>query len=209
MRHLLYKTTCTLTGHFYFGIHSSEREDAWYLGSGRNLKTLIAIHGKQNFTRETVNEFTTRLEAEEAETQIIQKHWKLPLSLNIRTSSKGWFKDRTKEERKIIGKKISEGMLKSPNVARGKCAFSHLSEEDRSKISKLAAARRNSKATEDAKIKWTHILNQVDWDFVNVSSFGWVKRLSELINLSPQKVRAVVEKYKPEMLYCAFTRNTA
>lgn len=209
MKHILYKTTCIITGHFYFGIHSSEHEDQWYLGSGRNLKALIAIHGKQNFIRETLNEFETRSAAEEAETLIIQEHWKLPLSLNIRTSSKGWFKDRSKEERSAIGKKISAGMKKSSKVPRGNSAFQHISREDKGKYAKLGSSRKNSIESEKARAKWINILNDIDWDYVDVTKYGWVQRLSDLIHLSPQKVRDVVSRYKPEILINAYARNRA
>lgn len=76
MKHFLYKTTCILTGHFYFGIHSSVSEDAWYLGSGKRLKEFVALYGKHNFKREILQTYQSRLELEAAETKIIQEHWK-------------------------------------------------------------------------------------------------------------------------------------
>ena len=69
--HIVYKTTCQITGRFYFGLHSTDNLDDGYLGSGVRLGRSIKKHGKDSHTRETLREFTTREEASNFEKQII------------------------------------------------------------------------------------------------------------------------------------------
>lgn len=49
--HVVYETTNVLNGMTYTGVHSTNRLEDGYLGSGRALKLAIRKHGRQNFTR--------------------------------------------------------------------------------------------------------------------------------------------------------------
>ena len=46
--HLLYKTTCLITGRYYIGVHSTNDLNDGYLGSGKRLRLSIKKHGKAN-----------------------------------------------------------------------------------------------------------------------------------------------------------------
>jgi len=52
--HILYKTTCLVTGQWYIGMHSTDDLDDWYLGSGRWILNSIRKHGVQNHRRDII-----------------------------------------------------------------------------------------------------------------------------------------------------------
>jgi len=71
MKHFVYKTTCTITGRYYLGVHSTTNEDDGYLGSGKYLHRSIKKHGAHNHTREVLRYFETRTEAELFEAEVV------------------------------------------------------------------------------------------------------------------------------------------
>ena len=71
--HYVYKTVCSLNGYYYIGSRSTntapEIDD--YLGSGDMLKMAIWKIGKENFTKEVLKTFDTRIEADAYESQLV------------------------------------------------------------------------------------------------------------------------------------------
>ena len=62
---VIYKTTNTITGHFYIG--QSVRNTSSYLGSGIRLKSAIEKYGRENFIRETLCECSSQEELDNME----------------------------------------------------------------------------------------------------------------------------------------------
>jgi len=71
MKHFIYKTTNTVNGRYYIGVHSTDNLDDGYLGSGKLIKQAIKKHGRDCFDREVISFHETRKEAMEAEYLII------------------------------------------------------------------------------------------------------------------------------------------
>ena len=69
MSYLIYKTTNTINGKYYVGVHNDTKN--WYLGSGRVLLNAIKEYGKENFMRETLEVFDTEEDAYLREAQIV------------------------------------------------------------------------------------------------------------------------------------------
>jgi hypothetical protein len=69
--HILYKTTCAITGNFYIGAHSAPNLEDGYLGSGKRLRYSIQKHGKENHVRETLETFFTREELMKREREVV------------------------------------------------------------------------------------------------------------------------------------------
>ena len=67
--HFIYKTTNTLTGKYYIGMHSTDVIDDGYLGSGKRLRYSVRKYGAENHKREILEFVETRekLRAREAE----------------------------------------------------------------------------------------------------------------------------------------------
>ena len=69
--HYLYKTTNTINGKFYVGIHSTDDLEDGYLGSGTYLWYSIRKYGKENFITEKLKFFGDRKSLIEAEEKFI------------------------------------------------------------------------------------------------------------------------------------------
>ena len=51
---IIYRTTNNINGHIYVGQHTGNNEE--YIGSGKLIRYAIKKYGKENFTRETLEE---------------------------------------------------------------------------------------------------------------------------------------------------------
>jgi hypothetical protein len=69
--HFIYKTTCSLTGKYYIGMHSTDNLDDGYLGSGRRLRYSIRKYGPENHTREILEYCSSREELASREAEIV------------------------------------------------------------------------------------------------------------------------------------------
>ena len=68
----VYKITCKITGEYYFGSSFYVKRDS-YWGSGRKIKERIAQYGKENFIKESLEEFDDRVEAHRVENEYIEQ----------------------------------------------------------------------------------------------------------------------------------------
>lgn len=66
-----YKTTNLLNGKFYYGIHSTDRLNDGYKGSGKVIKAAFLKYGKSNFQKEIIAFYPTRKEASDHEALIV------------------------------------------------------------------------------------------------------------------------------------------
>jgi hypothetical protein len=67
--HIVYKTVNKVNCKYYIGVQNTD--DPSYLGSGISLKKAIKKYGKDNFTKETLFECTSKEEAFELESKIV------------------------------------------------------------------------------------------------------------------------------------------
>lgn len=71
MFYILYRTTNSVTGKFYIGIHKTPMIEDGYLGSGKLLRRAVKKHGPENFTREVLQFFDTEEEMLRKEEEIV------------------------------------------------------------------------------------------------------------------------------------------
>lgn len=71
--HIFYKTTNNINGKFYYGVHSTNKLDDGYIGSGKLLTRAIKKYGKKSFTREILAIFDTKEEAFLIEKTVVTK----------------------------------------------------------------------------------------------------------------------------------------
>lgn len=104
--HYIYKTTCTVTGRYYIGMHSTNNLDDGYLGSGKRLRYSIRKHGKKNHTKEILEYCNTRDLLAEREKQLITEDIRQdPLCMNLMGGGGGGLVDSmTLDKLKEIGK---------------------------------------------------------------------------------------------------------
>lgn len=114
--HIVYRTTCVITGRFYIGLHSTDDLNDGYVGSGQRLWRSIKKHGKENHVCEILEHFMTREAAAEREKELIQKFWKVnSLCLNLGPGGLGYTdrpptrdETRAKLSKSLIGKKRTD-----------------------------------------------------------------------------------------------------
>ena len=132
----IYKTTCNVTGRYYIGMHSTDKLDDGYMGSGKRLWFSINYHGKHNHTKEILEYCNSRVELKEREKDIVNEELlNENLCMNLKTGGDGGLVDerhkkvftdagkqnliKTKEQREMSlakvrkNKKYKEGMSKS------------------------------------------------------------------------------------------------
>lgn len=89
MEHFIYKTTCTVTGKFYIGLHSGSITDN-YLGSGQVLKASVKKYGRKAHTREILHLCENQNDLHLLEEQIVTRELiSDPQCMNIALGGKG------------------------------------------------------------------------------------------------------------------------
>lgn len=82
--HYTYKTTNLINGRYYLGMHSTNRLDDGYLGSGKRLYYELNKYGRDNFKFKILEHFNSREELVQAEKNLIGEDiLKDPNCLNI------------------------------------------------------------------------------------------------------------------------------
>ena len=71
--HYFYKITNTINNHFYYGIHSRDKIEDGYFGSGHRLKKAIKMYGKENFKKEILKFFENREKLSEYEAIVVNE----------------------------------------------------------------------------------------------------------------------------------------
>lgn len=73
MKYIIYKTTNTINGKFYIGLHETDNIDDGYLGSGILLKQSIEKHGKENFKKDILYIFDNKQDMIDKEKEIVNE----------------------------------------------------------------------------------------------------------------------------------------
>lgn len=73
--HVIYKTTNILNDKIYVGLHSTDRIEDGYLGTGWQLKKAIKKYGRDKFRREVLYVFHDRNEARKMEASIVTQEF--------------------------------------------------------------------------------------------------------------------------------------
>lgn len=111
MKHFTYKTTCIVTGKFYFGMHSGSPNDS-YFGSGVHLHRSLRKYGRKNHVREVLSFYKTRKELIKAEVSLVTEEiLNDPKCMNIAKGGLGGFISHT-EQTKV---KMRENAAKRPD----------------------------------------------------------------------------------------------
>jgi len=125
--HYIYKITNLIDGKYYIGMHSTNKLNDSYFGSGNRLMNAIKKYGRENFNKEILGYHDSREELAYIESLIVsQETVDDPKSYNIKTGGLGGvFKCSQETKEKIrnahIGKKIPEETKKKmSDSAKGK-----------------------------------------------------------------------------------------
>ena len=131
--HIIYKTTCLVTGRYYIGMHSTDNLEDSYLGSGLRLRRSVEKYGKDQHQRQVLEILPTRQAAADREKEIITEELrKDPQCLNCGPGGLGVV-DRppTSEE---TAKKISESLKAHYSSEAGILTRELVSQNNRGKV---------------------------------------------------------------------------
>lgn len=88
--HYIYKTTCTITGKFYVGMHSTDNLEDGYLGSGKILGYSRRKYGDENHVREILEMLPSREALKAREKEIVNEELLAdPLNINLKYGGDG------------------------------------------------------------------------------------------------------------------------
>ena len=178
--HFIYKTTCTKTGRYYIGMHSTEKIEDSYLGSGKKLWHSINYHGRENHIREILEFLPDRKSLAAREKEIVNDSLLLdPMCMNLVPGGEGWHgfiskehqlkcsaaggKSTNPEKSKKASEKltqtnlrrVSEGSHKSWNETYDWTGKSH-KEETRLKIGKSNSIKQKGEGNSQFGTKWVN-----------------------------------------------------
>ena len=90
--HIIYKTTCLVTGRYYIGMHSTDDLEDGYLGSGVRLTRSVKKYGRDQHVREILECLPTREAASDREKELITEDLRAdPMCLNCGVGGLGAF----------------------------------------------------------------------------------------------------------------------
>jgi hypothetical protein len=144
--HYIYKTTCSITGKFYIGMHSTDNLEDGYLGSGKILGYSRRKYGDENHMKEILTYCSSRDELKQKEREIVNEDLlKQPLNINLKYGGAG-------------GQSSEISRLSWQNESRRQSTSARLkkqwqNEEYRANISKHSSVTMK-KAHADGKIKY-------------------------------------------------------
>lgn len=191
--HYIYKTTCNITGKYYIGMHSTDKLDDGYLGSGRRLKYSINKYGKNNHTKVILEYFENRedLRIREAELVTLDEIAKENcLNLNVGGGQNATYCRYLSDEHK---EKISLANLGEKNGMYGKTYI--MSDERKQKIKEVLLSSdklKISRNTKEYKEKLSNIFGKqiyvLDSKFEIIAEFKSMKDSTIFFNCKESNV---------------------
>lgn len=109
--HYIYKTTCSITGRYYIGMHSTDKLEDEYIGSGRLLWLSINKYGRENHHREILEFAQNRQALKNREQQLVNEDvLKDPMCMNLMRGGEGGFisVDQQRNRSKAGGEKRAQ-----------------------------------------------------------------------------------------------------
>lgn len=211
MYHVIYKTTNLVNGMFYIGYHGTNDLNDHYLGSGKYFKRAIKKYGRNSFKKEILYIFPSKEEALLKESEIVNDDFvRRDDTYNFKVGGIGGCHHvkRLFAENEDFRIKFSNTMSKAAlkydfvksfkTVPPGMLGKRHTSES----IKKM----QNSKGwTTEAIQNRISLIKESNIDF---SKFGWVQKVSVLINITPQKVGSWMKIHMPDFYQTCYKKNS-
>lgn len=133
--HLIYRTTCVVTGKYYIGMHSTDDREDCYLGSGKILGRSVKKHGRRAHIREILEELPDRESLRLREAEIVTEFLiRDPLCMNV---TEGGKVGGTGTLDKKLGPMPNERRLKISRANKGR----RFSKEHKLKLSQTRKGR--------------------------------------------------------------------
>ena len=119
--HFTYRTTNLINNRYYLGMHSTNRIDDGYLGSGKRLYYELNKYGRNNFKFEILEQFDSREQLVQAEISLItEQDLKNQNCLNLKQGGSGGFYSEEQQRRRATagGKAFAKRLKEDPEFAQ-------------------------------------------------------------------------------------------
>lgn len=166
-----YRIENKITKQFYYGVHKTSNLDDGYMGSGIRIKRAIKKYKKENFIKEILVYFNTYKDALNYETEIVTEELTMDINCyNLKCGgSGGWAY-------------VNINNLNKTDNWKNACK----------KTGKLLGdtfGGANKFSNEQIKNR-LELIKHID-----MSKFGWVNKVSKILNISHTQTRRFIEKY--------------
>jgi hypothetical protein len=186
--HFIYKTTNLLNGKFYVGMHSTNKLNDGYLGSGKRLKYSIKKYGKENFKLEILEFFGSRELLVEREKQLVNEDLlKDTNCMNLKPGGTGGF---SLESAKKGAKKMNEIIWSDINfIKRHKTRWKKILKTNHLNKKYLYGGFRGKTHTEETKQKISEVRKGKGTGKAN-SQFGtrWITNGTENKKIKKEEI---------------------
>lgn len=204
MKYTVYKITNLLNGKIYIGIHKTDNLDDDYMGSGNNIKKAIKKYGVKNFKKEYLAVFDEPSDMFDLETKLVNEEFvKNKNNYNIVTGGVGSFdyvneKYWTKEARQEHGKRYGSNAGSWTDKNKRLKVWACVPNEQRKEIGESLGNEfgGQNKLTE---LEINNRLNSIK--DIDLTSYGWVKKVSIKLNLSHAQVKRFIDKFYTGIVY--------
>lgn len=201
MFYTVYKITNLLNGKIYVGIHKTNNLEDGYMGSGINIKKAIRKYGVSNFKKEYLAIFDKPEEMYEMESFIVSEEFTSNNeTYNISLGGNGgWDSVNSKIS---LEEKIERG--KWLGNTYGSKAGSWTNYEKRIHVWNTVPLERRKDIGRKMGLKYGGF-NKSDQEqikerlekikHIDLTKFGWVKKVAEILEISHTQVRRFIRKY--------------
>lgn len=203
MKYIVYEITNKVNGKIYVGVHKTENLNDGYMGSGKNIKDAIKKYGIGNFDKKYLAIFDNQTQMFQMESEIVNESFVTNKNTyNISLGGLGSFDHVnknywTEEKRRLHGLKYGSIAGSWDNKEKRKKTWESVPLEFRIKNAKKMGDKFGgfNKLTEDIVSERLDLIKDVD-----MATYGWVKKVSDILGLTHSQVKRFVDKhYKGEV----------
>lgn len=191
----IYKITNIINNKIYIGAHKTTNLDDNYMGSGKLIKRSINKYGLQYFKKEYIEIFNNEEDMFKMESKIVNQNYLNGDNIyNISVGGKGGWtiinNNKTIEERKKNGS--------WENYEKRIQILETIPIEKRKQIGKQMGDKyggRNKLSNDEIDNRFKLI------EDIDLTKFGWVKKVSDKLEISHTQVKRFVDKYYNGEIY--------
>lgn len=203
MKYIVYEITNKVNGKIYVGVHKTENLNDGYMGSGKNIKDAIKKYGIDNFDKKYIAIFDNPTQMFEMESEIVNESFVTNKNTyNISLGGLGSFEHVnknywTEKKRRLHGLKYGTIAGSWDNKEKRKKTWESVPLEFRINNAKKMGDKFGgfNKLTEDIVTERLDLIKDVD-----MTTYGWVKKVSDILGLTHSQVKRFVDKhYKGEV----------